>query len=82
MWSWANPAALNQKWSLEPVETEIKGDLNTDNTLSLLDLIVLQRHLVTLETISNEQFHLADMNADGNVDIYDLALLKHAVLTA
>ena len=74
----------NQQWQFTPYEEPkpdiLLGDLYKDNKLSVMDLIVLQRHLVNLDTISEAQFPYADMNADGNVDIFDLALLKHAVL--
>ena len=55
------------------------GDIVTDQKLDLKDVIALQKHLVGLEPMSYESRQLADMNADGRADIFDLALLKHRV---
>jgi hypothetical protein len=58
---------------------DIKGDLNSDNTLTMTDAVLLQKHLLTLKDLTAEQLKLADMNSDGKVNIFDLALLKESL---
>ncbi|MCR4645825.1 MAG: hypothetical protein K5695_10535 [Oscillospiraceae bacterium] len=61
------------------VTERLLGDVSPDGKLDVLDIIALQKFLhgrtgtgVTLEA--------ADMNGDGVIDVFDLALLKRAVL--
>lgn len=60
-------------------DKEMTGDLNQDNTLTMTDAVFLQKHLLTLKDITAEQLKLADMNSDGKVNIFDLALLKESL---
>lgn len=64
----------------EPAETVIRGDVNGDGAVSILDIVALQRYLLAIDGFTQEQFEHADMNADNAVDVFDLALLKRAVL--
>lgn len=58
----------------------LKGDVSLDTKVDLLDVIALQRYLVCLDAITEEQSGQADMDDSGRVDIYDLAQLKHLLL--
>lgn len=60
-------------------KVNIKGDVNSDDILSMLDTVLLQKHLLTLKDLTTEQLKLADMNSDGKVNIFDLALLKESL---
>ncbi|MBD5142344.1 MAG: hypothetical protein HDT22_01860 [Ruminococcus sp.] len=57
-----------------------KGDLNQDISVDIADIILMQKYLLGLQTISHEQFDISDMNYDNIVNIYDFVLLKRAVL--
>lgn len=59
-------------------EPEYFGDVTGDKTLSVEDVVLLQKHLLGLASVS--AFH-ADMNTDAAVDAYDLAILKKCLLT-
>ena len=64
-----------------PTETKpIHGDLNQDSSVSVLDLIQLQKYLLKTDTLNKQQSESADMNGDGIVNVYDLILLKKALL--
>ena len=58
--------------------TPAVGDVTKDGEFGLLDLIALQKwlHLGT----SMKDPDAADMNGDGIIDIFDLALMKKALL--
>ena len=56
----------------------VKGDIDQDGTLDILDIIVLQKWLLGAEeTIDG---NAADMNVDNVIDIFDLGLLKRLIL--
>lgn len=61
-------------------ETFEKGDILTDHAVNLQDLIFMQRYLLNLESITEEQMHAGDMDSNDLVNIYDFVLLKRALL--
>ena len=60
-----------------PIET---GDVNQDGTVSLLDIITLQKFLLGKPTGQQVMLN-ADMNHDSIVNIYDFILLKKQLLS-
>lgn len=62
----------------EIVPAAVKGDVNGDMQVTVLDVVALQKYLVNMGTMSDPDN--ADVNGDGAVDIFDLALVKHAAL--
>ena len=52
------------------------GDLNSDDTLTAADAVLLQRYLLQERTLTQTQWQTADLNADGTVNGFDLALLR------
>lgn len=60
----------------DPDEDPVIGDADANGTVELLDLVKLQRYLLGQSSMTEQQFANADINADGDVDVFDLALLK------
>ena len=58
------------------VKVKLPGDLNSDNTLTTADAVLLQRYLLGEDTLTQSQWQAADLNADGVVNALDLALLR------
>ncbi|WP_370769441.1 dockerin type I domain-containing protein [Ruminococcus callidus] len=56
------------------------GDLNSDNTLTTADAVLLQRYLLQECTLTQSQWQTADLNADGTVNGFDLALLRQKLV--
>ncbi|MGN0593208.1 MAG: dockerin type I domain-containing protein [Ruminococcus sp.] len=56
-------------------ENEIP-DLNQDGSVTILDAVLLQKHLLNFKNLTAEQLKLADINSDGRVNILDMSLLK------
>ena len=52
------------------------GDLNADNALTAADAVLLQNYLLNAATLTADQQQAADLNADGTVNGFDLALLR------
>ena len=58
------------------VKVKLPGDLNADNTLTTADAVFLQNYLLNAATLTADQQQTADLNADGTVNGFDLALLR------
>ncbi len=56
------------------------GDVNLDGEISMVDVIALQKHLLTVNALSGEGFRLADMDQNKKVNGFDLGFLKRHVL--
>ena len=57
----------------------VKGDVNGDGTVDILDVDQVYRHLTGQITLSSVELKVADVNRDGTLDVYDLQLLYEAV---
>ena len=67
--------------SAERVLTGYRGDVNLDGTLSVLDAVQLQKHLLNIGTIEKETAcNYADLTEDGFINCLDLAYLKHCLM--
>ncbi len=79
----AAPEPTTEPTTDEPTDepTTVPGDLNSDSTLDLTDLILLQKYLLAAEPLTAEQLSAADLDGDGVCDVYDLALMKHTLLS-
>tara|TARA_Y100000748_G_scaffold140249_2_gene117634 strand:- start:3105 stop:6398 length:3294 start_codon:yes stop_codon:yes gene_type:complete len=56
------------------------GDLNLDNMTNILDVIITLNYMFGNMNLSNEQIQNADMNLDGNIDVFDLIMIVDQVL--
>ncbi len=57
----------------------LDGDVNTDGSVSLLDVVLLQKYLVAQATLTDTQMSLAELSGDGHITVLDLALLKQMI---
>ena len=58
------------------------GNICMNGETSVLDVILLQKYLLTTIRLTKNQADLADLNQDGVIDVFDLALLKRTLLNA
>lgn len=56
----------------------VTGDVNGDGTTSVLDVVMLQKWLLNKGDLTN--WEAADLCQDGRIDVFDLCLLKKALL--
>ena len=57
-----------------------KGDVNADRTIDIMDVIRLNKSLLGIEKLTNEQSAAADVDGSGKVDSNDsLLILKYAL---
>lgn len=59
---------------------KIEGDVNGDGECTTLDVIVLQKWILAVPNTTITDCSSADFNADGIIDVFDLALMKRALL--
>jgi len=57
------------------------GDVNLDNTINVLDIIVIMNHILNLSDLDNQQIELADMNQDQGINILDIVLLIGEIIS-
>lgn len=80
MYNWNGTTAQKfQIWKLDYTPV-LPGDLNSDNTLTTADAVLLQRYLLQERTLTQSQWQTADLNADGTVNGFDLALLRQKLV--
>ena len=56
------------------------GDVNCDNLVTIADAVLLQKHLLGNQPLTDTQYAQADISGDGSVSAADLTLLKHQLL--
>ena len=56
------------------------GDINADGQTSILDAVLLQKHLVGAAALTDSQLNAADVTSDKTVNIFDLAYLKKIIM--
>ena len=60
--------------------TRLKGDVNNDNKITVIDVSMLYRHIKKRSTITDQKTLLiSDINNDGKITIMDVSLLYRYV---
>ena len=68
--------ARAQKYSLDYLMDYILGDMNSDGTLNVLDVVILA-NLILSGDVSNPA---GDLNQDGSYNILDIVILVNFIL--
>jgi len=58
----------------------IRGDVNGDGAVSIVDLLQIQQHLLKVRMLSDHALHAADVSKDGAVTIVDLLKTQQHLL--
>ena len=61
------------------ISQTISGDVNQDGVVNTADIVVLQKYLLGIDILTEEQAELADTTADGTVNGLDLGLLRSMI---
>ena len=64
------------QYTFKVLPKAVIGDLNSDNSVDVLDATVVQKHAVGKADLTNEQLSIADVNNDNNVDVLDAAEIQ------
>lgn len=58
-----------------------KGDVNQDGSVTVADVVLLQKYLIRKATLTAEQGICADLHEDSAVNVIDLCVLKKKLLS-
>lgn len=58
----------------------VKGDVNSDGELNIADAVLLQKWLLAFSDTNLPDWNRADLYRDGRLDIFDLCLMKRALI--
>ncbi|MBQ8515919.1 MAG: RICIN domain-containing protein [Ruminococcus sp.] len=56
----------------------IQGDVNADGAFSMMDIVMMQKYLLNMNSLTDIQ--AGDVNADSHINVFDLALMKKELL--
>ncbi len=77
------PTLPSEEPTVEPIPLpDYSGDVNGDQQIDLLDIITLQKYLHGLFPAANVHPEYADLDQNGEVDVFDLSLLKRLVIAS
>ncbi|MEE0061313.1 MAG: dockerin type I domain-containing protein [Acutalibacteraceae bacterium] len=74
--------ALNPYFDMDYdyVETTLKGDISGDDEVNVIDVVLLQRHILSMSQLNDEQLARADVNGDSTVDLIDVVILARMLV--
>lgn len=58
----------------------VKGDVNGDGAVTILDLLQVQKHLLDVSYLSDARMQAAELNGDGRLTILDLLRMQKHLL--
>lgn len=58
----------------------VNGDVSGDGEVTILDLLMLRKHILNSSVLSNEKFLAADINSDGTITILDMLMIRKNIL--
>ena len=58
----------------------VRGDVNGDGKLNIMDILLAQRSILGLGKLRAEEIARADLNGNGKVDILDVLLMQKKIL--
>ena len=76
----AGTAAATQPAAGTHTASSVRGDVNGDGKLNIMDILLAQRAILGLGKLSAEEIAHADLNGNGKVDILDVLLMQKKIL--
>ena len=74
-----NPGAFFDDGSCDG-NTNIMGDINSDNEINILDVVLLINFVLQVEFPSSFEFESSDINEDGALNVLDIVQLVNLIL--
>ena len=57
----------------------IRGDVDYNNEVDIVDIALMRSHIVGVNTLSGEDFEFADVNLDSKVDVLDVTITRFSI---
>lgn len=70
----------NNRSSHISAETSITGDINGDGNVDMSDAILLKKHILGIDALSEQNLAVADLNADGRINALDFSKMLKTIL--
>lgn len=66
---------------IEPTEPQVHvGDLNGDGKITAIDIVKVQRIIVGMDKLKDDNLKLADLNGDGKVSAVDIVVIQRHIV--
>ena len=75
-------AWISNEWFSEYTPSEIKGDVDGDGTVTVMDATLVQKYIVNAAALTADQIVLADINGDGMVTVLDATCIQKLAIGA
>ena len=69
-----------EMYGIKFMNIEQSGDVNADGEFNVADLVMMSRYIYGITTFEERQIVSADLNGDGNVDIFDMVEFRKKIL--
>ena len=69
-----------EMYGIKFMNIEQSGDVNADGEFNVADLVMMSRYIYGMTTFEERQTLSADLNGDGNVDIFDMVEFRKKIL--
>lgn len=73
-------AAMLNFFGIDATPGGIKGDVNSDGTLDIYDVIKIVNFMLGITDPTEEEAWAADLNSDSMIDVFDIVLLVDIIL--
>jgi len=61
-------------------DPDVLGDVNNDNVVDILDIMIIVNHIVSGDSLEENEYELADISNDNIVDILDIIMMINIIL--
>ena len=68
-------------YSVDDTAQTIRGDVNASGKFDLTDIVTMQKWLLADKTVTLKNWKAGDLYEDGQLDVFDLAMMKRALFT-
>ncbi len=70
---------LSDYFRIFALDDLLAGDLDENGEVNIADAVLLSKYLLTEKKLTQTQYSTADINSDGNVNTYDMVLMRKLV---
>ena len=74
------PDLSNYPLNNEETKTNVKGDINYDGSLNIVDVVLARAYIIGSKPLSDYQISVGDMNEDGVIDIIDVVIMRATIV--
>lgn len=79
-WMTSRAAWISSKWFSEYTPSTLKGDVDGDGVVTVMDATLVQKYIVKLSTLTDSQLKIADVNGDGEITVVDATDIQKIVV--